>query len=85
MGARCSVSFMMTSEAEYHWYQHEAEDKLFYVVEGRFLIDLVGRTVDLGPRQGFRGAEGRDASTPGTPKRSIVLMIETKGVVPTGS
>ena len=67
MGARRSVSFMMTSEGEYPWHQHEAEDELFYVVEGRFLIDLVGRTVDLGPRQRFRGAEGRDASTPGTP------------------
>ncbi len=69
---------------EYHWHQHDAEDEFFYVVEGRFLIDLEGRTVDLGPRQGFVVPKGV-MHRPRAPERSIVLMIETKGVVPTGS
>src|SRR5256885_411598 len=40
-------------QGEYHWHQHDDLDEFFYVVEGRFLIDLKDRTVDLGPRQGF--------------------------------
>jgi mannose-6-phosphate isomerase-like protein (cupin superfamily) len=33
-------------EGEFHWHQHDDEDEFFYVVEGRLLIDLQGRTVD---------------------------------------
>jgi hypothetical protein len=47
-------------QGEYHWHKHDQEDEFFYVVEGRFLIELEGRTIDLGPR--FRGAEGGAAS-----------------------
>ena len=79
-----SVVRLGVMEGEYHWHQHDEEDEFFYVVEGRFLIDLEGRTVDLGPRQGFvvpKGVQHR----PRAPVRSIVLMVETKDVVPTGS
>ncbi len=79
-----SVVRLGVMEGEYHWHQHDAEDEFFYVVEGRFLIDLEGRTVDLGPRQGFVVPKGV-MHRPRAPERSIVLMIETKGVVPTGS
>jgi mannose-6-phosphate isomerase-like protein (cupin superfamily) len=40
-------------EGEFHWHKHEREDEFFYVVEGKLLIDLEGRTVELEPRQGF--------------------------------
>ena len=40
-------------QGEYHWHKHDNDDEFFYVVEGRLLIDLEGRTVDLAPRQGF--------------------------------
>jgi mannose-6-phosphate isomerase-like protein (cupin superfamily) len=40
-------------EGEYHWHKHDEDDEFFYVVEGKLLIDLEGRTVELGPRQGF--------------------------------
>ena len=79
-----SVVRLGVMEGEYHWHQHDAEDEFFYVVEGRFLIDLEGRTVDLGPRQGFVVPKGV-MHRPRAPERSIVLMIETKRVVPTGS
>jgi hypothetical protein len=38
---------------EYHWQKHDEDDEFFYVIEGRLLIDLEGRLVELAPRQGF--------------------------------
>lgn len=70
-------------QGEFHWHKHDQEDELFYVVEGRFVIDLEGRTVELGPRQGFtipRGVMHRTRA----PERTVVLMIEGAGVKPTG-
>ena len=70
-------------QGEFHWHKHDDEDEFFYVVDGKFLIDLEGRTVELGPQQGFtvpRGVVHRTRS----PERSVILMIEGKGVVPTG-
>jgi mannose-6-phosphate isomerase-like protein (cupin superfamily) len=70
-------------EGEYHWHKHDDEDEFFYIVEGRFLIDLEGRTVDLGPRQGFvvpKGVRHR----PRAPERTVILMVEGAGIVPTG-
>jgi mannose-6-phosphate isomerase-like protein (cupin superfamily) len=70
-------------QGEFHWHQHEKEDEFFYVVEGRFLIDLEGRTVVLTHRQGFtvpRGVMHRTRA----PERTVILMIEGAGVRPTG-
>ena len=72
-------------QGEFHWHHHEEEDEFFYVVEGRFLIDLEAddRTVDLGPKQGFtvpRGVVHRTRA----PERTVILMIEGSGVVPMG-
>lgn len=68
---------------EFHWHKHDAEDELFYVVEGKLLVDLEGRTVELGPRQALtvpRGVLHRTRA----PERTVVLMFEGAGVVPTG-
>jgi mannose-6-phosphate isomerase-like protein (cupin superfamily) len=70
-------------EGEYHWHKHDEEDEFFYVVEGRFLIDLDDRTVELAPRQGFvvpKGVRHR----PRAPVRTVILMVEGAGIVPTG-
>ena len=70
-------------QGEYHWHKHDDEDEFFYVVEGRFLIDLEDRTVDLGPRQGFvvpKGVRHR----PRAPERTVIMMVEGAGIVPTG-
>src|SRR6266704_1667267 len=48
-----SVVRLGVVKGEYHWHKHDDEDEFFFVVSGRFLIDLEGRTVELGPRQGF--------------------------------
>lgn len=68
---------------EFHWHKHDREDEFFYVVEGRFVIDLEGRTVELAPRQGFIVPKGVMHRTR-APERTVVLMIEGAGVVPTG-
>ncbi|MCA1614364.1 MAG: cupin domain-containing protein [Acidobacteria bacterium] len=67
-----SVVRLGVVEGEYHWHMHEDEDEFFYVVEGRFLIDLEGRTVELAPRQGFVVPKGvmhrpRAVNTSGAP------------------
>jgi uncharacterized cupin superfamily protein len=49
--------------SDFHWHEHDRDDKFFYLVDGRFVIDLEARTVERAPRQGL-GAEGRAASDP---------------------
>lgn len=68
---------------EYHWHKHDAEDEFFFVIEGRFLVDLEDRTVELGPRQGMLVPRGLTHRTR-APERTIVLMVEAATVVPTG-
>ena len=68
---------------EFHWHKHDEEDEFFYVVDGRFFIDLEGRTVELAPQQGFTVPKGVLHRTR-APERSVILMIEGSGVVPTG-
>ena len=68
---------------EFHWHHHDEEDEFFYVVDGEFFIDLEGRTVTLGPKQGFtvpRQVKHRTRA----PEGAVILMVEGSGVVPTG-
>jgi mannose-6-phosphate isomerase-like protein (cupin superfamily) len=78
-----SVVRLGVLKGEFHWHKHDREDEFFYVVDGRFLIDLEGRTVELGPQQGFTVPKGVVHRTR-APERSVVLMIESKGIVATG-
>ena len=68
---------------EFHWHKHDREDEFFYVVAGGLLIDLEGRVMDLKPQQGFLVPKGVTHRTR-APQRTVVLMIEGAGVVPTG-
>jgi len=78
-----SVVRLGVLQGEYHWHKHEDEDEFFYVVEGRFFIDLEGRTVELAPRQGFVVPKGVRHRTR-APERTVILMVEGAGIVPTG-
>lgn len=78
-----SVVRMAVIEGEYHWHKHDRDDEFFYVVEGRLLIDLEGRTVELDPRQGFVVPKGVMHRTR-APQRTVILMVENKGIIPTG-
>jgi mannose-6-phosphate isomerase-like protein (cupin superfamily) len=71
-------------QGEYHWHKHEADDEFFYVVEGQLLIDLEGRTVELAPRQGFVVPKGVMHRTRAL-QRTVVLMFENAGIIPTGN
>jgi mannose-6-phosphate isomerase-like protein (cupin superfamily) len=79
-----SVVRLGVVEGEYHWHRHDNDDEFFYVVEGRLLIDLEERTVDLLPRQGFVVPKGVVHRTR-APQRTVMLMVENAGIVPTGS
>jgi len=79
-----SVVRLGVMHGEYHWHKHDADDEFFYVVEGQFIIDLEGRSVKLGARQGFvvpRGVLHRTRA----PVRSVILMVETASIEPTGN
>ena len=78
-----SVVRLGVLKGEFHWHKHDHEDEFFYVIDGRFFIDLEGRTVALAPQQGFTVPKGVMHRTR-APERSVVLMIEGKGVIPTG-
>ncbi len=78
-----SVVRLGVLQGEYHWHKHDTDDEFFFVVEGRFIVDLEDRSVTLEPRQGFvvpRGVVHRTRA----PERCVVLMVETAGIVPTG-
>jgi mannose-6-phosphate isomerase-like protein (cupin superfamily) len=78
-----SVVRLAVIQGEYHWHKHEADDEFFYVVEGQLLIDLEDRTVALEPGQGFvvpRTVVHRTRA----PERSVILMVENAGIIPTG-
>jgi mannose-6-phosphate isomerase-like protein (cupin superfamily) len=79
-----SVVRMAVIEGEYHWHQHTDDDEFFYVVEGTLLIDLEERTVELKPRQGFVVPKGTMHRTR-APERTVILMVENAGIVPTGN
>jgi quercetin dioxygenase-like cupin family protein len=71
-------------EGEYHWHKHDDDDEFFYVVDGQLLIDLEGRTVTLSPGQGFVVPKTVVHRTR-APQRTIILMVENAGIVPTGN
>ena len=70
-------------QGEYHWHKHDNDDEFFYVVEGTLIIDLEGRTIELAPRQGFVVSKGVLHRTR-APQRTVILMVENSGIVPTG-
>ena len=71
-------------EGEIHWHKHDEQDEFFLVLEGELLLDVEGKgTITLGQHQGYTVPKGVVHRTR-SPKRSAVLMIESKGVVPTG-
>jgi mannose-6-phosphate isomerase-like protein (cupin superfamily) len=79
-----SVVRLGVFEGEYHWHKHDDDDEFFYVIEGQLLIDLDGRTVTLKPRQGFVVPK-RFLHRTRAPERTVVLMVENAGIIPTGN
>jgi mannose-6-phosphate isomerase-like protein (cupin superfamily) len=70
-------------EGDFHWHKHEREDEFFMVLEGRLEIELEDRTITLLPHQAFTVPAGV-MHCPHAHGRTVVLMVEKAGVVPTG-
>jgi mannose-6-phosphate isomerase-like protein (cupin superfamily) len=79
-----SVVRLGVVQGEYHWHKHDNDDEFFYVVEGELLIDLEDRTIALKPRQGTVIPKGV-MHRPRAPQRTVMLMVETSTIVPTGT
>lgn len=70
-------------EGEYHWHKHENDDEFFFVLEGQLLIDLEDKTIELNPNQGVTISKGV-MHRPRAPKKTVMLMMETSNIQPTG-
>ena len=79
-----SVVRLGVVQGEYHWHKHEKEDEFFYVVSGQLLIDLEDRCIDLTPGKGVVISKGV-MHRPRAPERTVILMVERAGIVPTGT
>jgi mannose-6-phosphate isomerase-like protein (cupin superfamily) len=86
-----SVVRLGVMQGEYHWHKHDDDDEFFFVLEGKFLIDLEpaadgvtpGRVVTLAAREGFVVPKGVVHRTR-APERAVILMVENAGIIPTG-
>jgi mannose-6-phosphate isomerase-like protein (cupin superfamily) len=71
-------------EGEFPWHKHDDQDEFFLVLDGEIYMDAEGREPTLLRRnQGFTVPKGT-LHRPRSPKRSVVLMVERVGIVPTG-
>ena len=80
MTASCRLGVV---QGEFHWHKHDNEDEFFFVVDGKLIIDLEERSVELVRNQGFtvpRGVVHRTRA----PVRTAMLMIQGRTVTPTG-
>ena len=69
-------------QGEFHWHKHDREDEWFYVVEGRWIVELEGKTIELSPGQGILVPRGVMHKTLAR-ERTVVLMFEGAQVRPT--
>lgn len=70
-------------EGEFVWHKHDAEDELFFVVEGRLRMEFRDRDVVLGPGELTvvrRGLEHR----PVAEVETLLMLFEPAGTVNTG-
>jgi mannose-6-phosphate isomerase-like protein (cupin superfamily) len=70
-------------QGEYHWHKHDKDDEFFYVVSGQLLIDLEDRMIELNPGQGVTIPKGV-MHRPRAPQKTVMLMVETSEIQPTG-
>jgi mannose-6-phosphate isomerase-like protein (cupin superfamily) len=70
-------------EGEYHWHKHDNDDEFFFVLEGQLFIDLEDRVIELNPNQGVTITKGV-LHRPRAPKKTVMLMVETSAIQPTG-
>lgn len=70
-------------EGEFHWHKHDDDDEFFYVIDGQLLIELEDRLIELNPGQGVTIPKGM-MHFPKAPIKTVMLMVETSAISPTG-
>jgi mannose-6-phosphate isomerase-like protein (cupin superfamily) len=70
-------------EGEFHWHKHDNDDEFFFVLEGKLIIELEDRVIELNPGQGVTITKGV-MHKPKAPVKTVMLMVETTAIVPTG-
>ena len=70
-------------EGEFHWHKHDNDDEFFFLLQGQLLIDLEDQTIELNPNQGVTISKGV-MHRPRAPQRTVMLMVETNAIQPTG-
>jgi mannose-6-phosphate isomerase-like protein (cupin superfamily) len=71
-------------KGEFHWHKHDEQDEFFLVLDGRLLLDIQDAdTVFLDRHQAYTVPSGVPHRSR-APERTVLLMIEPAGVVPTG-
>ena len=70
-------------EGPFHWHKHDKEDEFFFVLEGRFVIEMENETITLDRHQGYTIPKGVLHKT-SAPEPTSILMMEAATVTPTG-
>jgi mannose-6-phosphate isomerase-like protein (cupin superfamily) len=70
-------------EGEYHWHKHDHDDEFFFVLQGQLLVDLENETIVLNPYEGVTVSRGVVHRTRALVK-TVMLMVETSAIIPTG-
>jgi|SRR5579884_3520795 len=71
-------------QGDFPWHKHVDQDEFFLVLDGEISLDVEGLgQVALTQHQGFTVPKGT-MHRPRSPQRSVVLMVESVGIVPTG-
>lgn len=78
-----SVVRVAIIEGEFHWHKHDNDDEFFFVLEGKLIIELEEREIELNPGQGVTITKGV-MHKPRAPQKTVMLLFETSSIVPTG-
>src|SRR6202140_5981603 len=74
-----SVVRLGVMQGEYHWHKHDNDDEFFFVLDGRFIIDLEDKMIELDRQQGFVVPKGVLHRTR-APEPATILMVETAAI-----
>jgi mannose-6-phosphate isomerase-like protein (cupin superfamily) len=71
-------------KGEFPWHKHDDQDEFFLVLDGEIYMDTeTSGSILLRRNQGFTVPKGT-MHRPRSPEKSVVLMVERVGIVPTG-
>ena len=79
-----SVVRLGVVEGEYHWHKHDDDDEFFFVLDGNLIVDTHDGPISLAKHEGVVVPKGVMHRTRAE-RKTVILMVETASVVPTGS